>query len=77
MLIKFQRIKEKEEDIERSKQALESLTMKADKIDRKVKAMKKFEMFLERVKEQNQDEFGELHDILSRYQTLKDSNQRL
>lgn len=51
--------------------------MKADKIDRKVKAMKKFEMFLERVKEQNQDEFGELHDILSRYQTLKDSNQRL
>ena len=39
--------------------------------------MKKFEMFLERVKENNPDEFQELHDILSRYQTLKASNERL
>ena len=39
--------------------------------------MKKFEVFLERVKEQNPDEFSELADILSRYQTLKDSNERL
>jgi uncharacterized protein YlxW (UPF0749 family) len=29
------------------------------------------------VKEQNPDEFQELHDILSRYQTLKASNERL
>ncbi len=39
--------------------------------------MKKFEQFLERVKENNPDEFQELHDILSRYQTLKASNERL
>ena len=39
--------------------------------------MKKFELFLERVKENNPDEFQELHDILSRYQTLKASNERL
>lgn len=50
---------------------------KADRIERKVKAMKKFESFLERVKEQNTDEFQELHDILSRYNTLKSSNERL
>jgi hypothetical protein len=42
-----------------------------------MKAMKKFEQFLERVKENNPDEFQELHDILSRYQTLKASNERL
>lgn len=39
--------------------------------------MKKFEMFLERVKELNPDEFQELHDILSRYHTLKASNEKL
>jgi len=53
------------------------LSAKADKIERKMKAMKKFELFLERVKENNPDEFQELHDILSRYQTLKASNERL
>ena len=39
--------------------------------------MKKFEAFLEEVKTQNPDEFQELHDILSRYNTLKESNERL
>lgn len=39
--------------------------------------MKKFETFLEKVKEQNPDEFQELPDILSRYQTLKTSNEKL
>lgn len=39
--------------------------------------MRKFEQFLERVKEQNQDEFQELNDILSRYYTLKGSNDNL
>ena len=39
--------------------------------------MRKFEVFLEKVKEQNPDEFGELHDILSRYKTLKESNEKL
>ena len=39
--------------------------------------MRKFEMFLEKVKEQNQDEFSELNDILSRYYTLKGSNDKL
>ena len=39
--------------------------------------MRKFEQFLEKVKEQNSDEFQELNDILSRYYTLKGSNDKL
>ena len=39
--------------------------------------MKKFEYFLERVKQCNEDECAELKDILSRYDTLKQSNERL
>ena len=33
--------------------------------------MKKFEQFLEKVKQFNEDEFGELKDIVDRYDTLK------
>jgi hypothetical protein len=49
----------------------------AKKIETKVQYMQKFEAFLEKVKDQHPDEFQELNDILSRYQTLKHSNRRL
>ncbi len=39
--------------------------------------MQKFEGFLEKVRDMHPDEFGELTDILSRYQTLITSNKRL
>lgn len=39
--------------------------------------MKKYEMFLERVKEANPDEFTDLIDILSRHQQLKSKNEEL
>ena len=39
--------------------------------------MKKFESYLEEVKENNPDEFSELTEILSRYDTLKTSNDKL
>ena len=39
--------------------------------------MMKFEAFLQRVRDQNPDEFTELNDILARYYTLKASNERL
>lgn len=42
-----------------------------------MKAMKKFESFLEKVKACNEDEFAELKDIVDRYDTLKQSNERL
>lgn len=39
--------------------------------------MKKFELFLEKVKDANPDEFSELIDILSRYKQLVSKNDEL
>ena len=39
--------------------------------------MKKYDDFLETVKEANQDEFAELQDILSRYKQLEGKNKEL
>ena len=39
--------------------------------------MKKYELYLENVKELHQDEYQELSDILSRYETLHRSNIKL
>ena len=40
---------------------------KAETIFKKVQTMKRFEEFLELVKEEHQEEFPEIIDILSRY----------
>ena len=48
------------DEIVEKMQYLELLKAKSDKIAGKVKAMKKFEDFLEKVKENNQDQFTEL-----------------
>jgi hypothetical protein len=42
-----------------------------------VKAMQKYEKYLEKVKRLNNDEYSELADILARYWTLKNSNSSL
>jgi predicted nucleic acid-binding Zn-ribbon protein len=39
--------------------------------------MKKYEAYLESVRDRNPDEYQELQDILSRYWTLKKSNNKL
>ena len=39
--------------------------------------MRKYESYLESVKDYNPDEYQELSDILSRYWTLKNSNTKL
>lgn len=39
--------------------------------------MKKYEDFLERVREKNSDEFSDISDILARYETLKKSHSSL
>jgi hypothetical protein len=49
---------------------LELYTKIANKIEKKVLAMRKYEEFLERVKEKNPDEFNDLSDINSRYTLL-------
>jgi predicted nucleic acid-binding Zn-ribbon protein len=50
---------------------------KQTRINLKVKAMKKYEAYLESVRDRNPDEYQELQDILSRYETLKRSNTSL
>jgi hypothetical protein len=47
------------------------------RIEAKVKKMKQYEEFLERVKELNSDDFSELKEILLRYNTLKESHETL
>ena len=39
--------------------------------------MRKYELYLEAVKEMNSDEYQEIADILSRFMTLKSSNLNL
>ena len=58
-------------------QLLEDIKAKAKKIEKKVESIKKFEKFLERVKDANPDEFSELIDILSRYKQLVAKNDEL
>ena len=50
---------------------------KQARINLKVKAMKKYEAYLESVRDRNTDEYSELNDILARYATLKKSNMKL
>jgi chromosome segregation ATPase len=63
--------------IDKKKEQYEILLNKKNRIDLKVKAMKKYETYLESVRDRNPDEYQELNDILSRYQTLKRSNLTL
>ena len=63
----IQKIQEYNQSIADKLQLLKVYKQKAEKIESKVRSMKKFEMFLEEVKDGNSDEFAELQDILSRY----------
>lgn len=56
---------------------LNILEKKAVDIDRSVDSMKRYESFLEKVKESNPDEFEDLISILSRYKTLLSRNNDL
>ena len=49
----------------------------SQKVERKVASMRKFEKFLERVKDANPDEFQELIDIHSRHSQLVEKNREL
>mmetsp|Transcript_15782 Transcript_15782/g.24296 ORF Transcript_15782/g.24296 Transcript_15782/m.24296 type:complete len:126 (+) Transcript_15782:253-630(+) len=71
------RIEQLDDEIRDKIQLLEIYKAKAEKIERKVESMKKFEKFLEKVKDANPDEFSELIDILSRYKQLVAKNEEL
>lgn len=53
------------------------LIEKAKRIELKVKAMRKYESYLDSVRDENTDEYQELGDILARYWTLKNANTSL
>tara|TARA_B110000305_G_C18766516_1_gene327723 strand:+ start:131 stop:400 length:270 start_codon:yes stop_codon:yes gene_type:complete len=64
-------------EIDEKNELLKYYKEKAYKIERKVDSMRKFEKFLEKVKDANPDEFQELIDIHSRYVQLEDKNKEL
>lgn len=48
-----------------------------ERLDRKVASLRKYEQYLEKVRSTYSDQYPEMPDILSRYQTLKKFNQNL
>ena len=53
------------------------LKEKYNRVERKVEAMREYEDFLQKVKNEHPDEYNELQDIVNRYNTLYESNQKL
>lgn len=66
-----------DEEIKEQQVKLTICENKALDIDRSVDSMKRYESFLEKVKEANPDEFEDLISILSRYKTLLSRNNDL
>ena len=69
-------IDEKKLEISKKNEQRNILREKSARIEMKVEAMRKYETYLERVKECN-DEYSELSDILARHETLEKSNKKL
>ena len=67
----------KDGEIGKKKEYQRILEEKSKRIELKVLAMKKYEAYLDNVRDCNPDEYQELQDILSRYKTLKSSNIKL
>jgi len=70
-------IESKEVEISSKNELLSILQQKAERIQKKTDAMGEYGRYLESVKNNNQDEYSEISDILSRYNTLKQSNIKL
>jgi multidrug resistance efflux pump len=64
-------------EINSKNELLDILQNKANRIETKTAAMREYGDYLESVKQNNQDEYSEIGDILSRYNTLKQSNVKL
>jgi chromosome segregation ATPase len=71
------RIEGLKRQIDKKKEQYTILLDKQKRIQLKVNAMRKYENYLENVKDLHQDEYQELSDILSRYETLQRSNIKL
>ena len=53
------------------------LQQKAKRIEKRKLAVEQYQIFLERVREKNSDEYAEISDILARYTTLTKANNNL
>ena len=69
--------KQKEERISQLTVDIKELRERATVLEKEVARMKKYEDFLERVKEKNPDDFAEIQDISGRYTTLRKSYEDL
>ena len=76
-LTELQKLREKREEIKKQKKRLEDLQNLNLRIEAKKEKMKVFDDFLRKVLDNNADEFPEVNDIVSRYKTLKQSNDKL
>ena len=68
---------EKDQELIKKKRILEILVKKSRRIECKMDSIKKFETYLEKVKQQNPDEFSEISMIMTRYYTLEDKKAEL
>jgi hypothetical protein len=53
------------------------LKMNSELVENKKAKLEVFATFLDKCREENQDEFKEVQDLLSRYDTLRNENRRL
>lgn len=68
---------QKQKEIDALKINCQDLQRQQDKLDRKVRALKKYEDYLENVKNSNQDQYNDPGEIIQRYKTLIKSNEHL
>jgi len=72
-----EKIEEIEDEIAEKNEQHRIYLEKSKKIEQKVIAMKKYEIFLETVRDKNIDDFDEIQAIVSRYQVLEGNNKNL
>lgn len=63
--------------MEQQEKQLAMLKQVNDRVENKLKKLMVYATFLEECREENQDEFKEVQDLLSRYETLRSENKRL
>jgi predicted nucleic acid-binding Zn-ribbon protein len=67
----------KDSEISRKEKQLAILRQKAKRIEKRKLAVEQYQIYLEKVREKNSDEYSEISDILARYTTLTDAHFKL
>ena len=69
--------KEKDAEIERKQKQLKILQDKRQRIEQQKAAVDQYQIFLEEVRNQNQDDYSEVNEIRDRHKTLDAAKQSL